>query len=98
MKVEENAQRRLEEVTTRLSQCDGTGGAVNEFRTELIFKGGGLFAHSRLTNSTFLCHSGETPFLNYSNEHLHCIEFVHGDLRIPLRNGSCARNSNAAAS
>jgi len=66
---------------------------LNEFGAELIFKGGNLFAHSRLTDSTFLCDSGEAPFFNYSNEHLHCIEFVHGDLRIPLRNGFCAQES-----
>ena len=68
---------------------------MNKFGAELIFKGGDLFADGRLTNSTFLCDSGEAPFFNYSDEHLHCIQFVHTSLRIPLWNGCYARNSDS---
>ncbi len=60
---------------------------MNEFGADLIFKGGDLFADSGLTNPAFLCDSGEAPFFNYSDEHLHCIEFVHSGLHIPLWNG-----------
>src|SRR3984893_3114244 len=91
-KVVENAQRRVVKFAACLSQCDGTRGAVNEFGAEFIFKGGDLFAHSRLTNSTFLCDSGEAPFFNYSDEHLHCIEFVHSILYSPLWKGFQARS------
>jgi hypothetical protein len=48
-----------------------------------------------LTNSTFLCDSGEAPFFNYSDEHLHGIEFVHSSLRIPLGNGCYARKNDS---
>src|SRR5260370_23431510 len=97
-KVVENAQSRLVKVATSLSQCNGARGAVNQFGDELIFKGGDLLADGRLTNSTFLCDSGEAPFFNYSDEHLHCIEFVHTSLRIPLWNRCYARNSDSPAS
>jgi hypothetical protein len=50
---------------------------VNQFGAELIFKGGDLFADGRLTDSTFFRDSGEAAFFRYSDEHLHCIEFVH---------------------
>jgi hypothetical protein len=33
--------------------------------------------NSRLTNSTFFRDSGEAPLFDYSDEHLHRIEFVH---------------------
>jgi hypothetical protein len=71
---------------------------VNQFGAELIFKGGDLLADARSTNSTFLCDSREASFFNYSDEHLHCIEFVHTDLRIPLWNGCYARNSDSCSS
>ena len=71
---------------------------MNQFGAELIFKGGDLFADGRLTNSTFLCDSGEAPFFNHSDEHLHCIEFVHTSLPIPLWNGFYARNNDSSAS
>ena len=91
-KVVDNAQSRLVKVATCLSQWNRTRGAVNKFRAELIFKSGDLLADGRLTNSTFLCDSGEAPFFNDSDEHLHCVEFVHTSLPIPLRNGFYARN------
>jgi hypothetical protein len=50
---------------------------VNEFGAEIIFKRRDLFADGRLPNATFLGHSGETPFFNDPDEHLHCIKFVH---------------------
>ena len=50
---------------------------MNKFRAELIFKGGDLLADGGLTNSAFLCDRREAPFLNYADEHLHCVEFVH---------------------
>ena len=56
---------------------------MNQLGAELIFKGGDLFADGRLTNSTFLCDSGEAPFFNYPHENLHCIEFVHDTLPVP---------------
>ena len=70
---------------------------MNKLGAELMFKGGDLFAHSRLTNSTLLCDSGEAPFFNYSDEHLHCIEFVHKASVIPLWNGFQARNNDSSA-
>jgi hypothetical protein len=73
----EDAQSRLVKVSTCLSHCRRTRGAVNQLGAEFIFKGGDLFADGRLTNSTFLCDSGEAPFFNYPHEDLHCIEFVH---------------------
>jgi len=90
--VVENAHRRVVKFAACLSQCDGTRGAMNEFGAEVIFKGGDLFAHSGLTNPAFLRDSGETPFFNYSYEYLHCIEFVHSILHIPLWNGFQARS------
>ena len=66
--VVENAQGRLVKVATCLSQCNGTRGAVNKLGAEFIFKGAHLFADGSLTNSTFLCDSGEAPFFNYSDE------------------------------
>jgi hypothetical protein len=59
---------------------------VNQFCAEFVFKGGDLLADGRLTDSTFLCDSGEAPFFNHSDENLHCIESIHTDLRIPLWN------------
>src|ERR1700731_4132183 len=85
-KVVDNSQSRIVKVATCLSQCNGTRGAVNELSAELILKGGDLFADGRLTNSTFLCDSGEAPFFSYADENLHCIEFVHDTLPVPLRN------------
>src|SRR6266403_4016340 len=82
--VVENAQSRLVKVATWISQCNRARGAVNKFCAELIFKGGDLLADGRLTNSTFLCDSRETPFFNYSDEYRHCIDFVHTSLRTPL--------------
>src|SRR5712675_2917791 len=79
-KVVDNVQSRLVKVATCLSQCNGTRGAVNKFGAELIFEVGDLFADRRLTNSTLLGDSGEAPFFNHSDEHLHCIEFVHSSL------------------
>src|SRR5260370_1144320 len=76
-KVVENAQSRFVKVATWLSQCNGARGAVNQFGAELIFESGDLLADGGLTNSTFLCDSGEAPFFNYADEHLHCIESVH---------------------
>jgi hypothetical protein len=73
----ENAQSRLVKVGTWISQCNGARGAVNQFCAELIFKSGDLLADGRLTDSTFLCDRREAPLFNYSDEHLHCIEFVH---------------------
>ena len=32
---------------------------MNKFSAKLIFKGGDLFAHGRLTDSALLCDSGE---------------------------------------
>src|SRR5207249_5537936 len=96
--VVENAQSRLVKVATWISQCNGARGAVNQFCAELVFKGGDLLADGRLTNSTFLCDRGEAPFFNHSDENLHCIEFIHTDLRIPLWNGCYARNSDSPAS
>src|ERR1700722_19668395 len=58
--------------------------AVNQLGPELILEGGDLFADGRLTDSPFLRDRGEAPFLNYSNENLHCIEFVHDTPPIPL--------------
>jgi 3-oxoacyl-[acyl-carrier protein] reductase len=66
---------------------------VNEFRAELILKGGDLLAHGRLTDSAFLCDSGEAPFFNYADEHLHRIESVHMNLPILLWNGCHASNT-----
>src|SRR6202049_1194458 len=86
-KVVDNSQSRIVKVATGLSQCNGTRGAVNELSAELILKGGDLFADGRLTNSTFLCDSGEAPFFYHSDENLHCIESIHTDVRIPLWNG-----------
>ena len=93
----EDVQCRVVKVATCLSQCNGTRGAVNEFSAEFILKGRDLFADGGLTNSTFLGDRGETPFFNDSDEHLHCIQFVHTSLPIPLWNGCYARNSDSSA-
>src|SRR5260370_25441487 len=85
--VVENAQSRLVKVATWISQCNGARGAVNKFCAELIFKSRDLLADGRLTDSTFLCDSREAPFLDYSDENLQCIEFVHTGLHTPLWNG-----------
>src|SRR6266403_1000192 len=97
-KVVENAQSRLVKVATCFSQGNRTRAAVKKFGAELIFKGGDLFADSRLADSTFLRDSGEAAFFNYPDEHVHCIESVHTSLRIPLWNGLSARNSDSSAS
>src|ERR1700760_833201 len=72
LKVAENVHCRLVKVSPRVSHGDGTRGAVNQFGAKLIFKAGDLFADSWLSNSTFLCHSGEASFFNDPDEHLHC--------------------------
>jgi hypothetical protein len=54
---------------------------------KLICKSGDLFADGRLTNPAFLCNRGEVPLFNYADEHLHCVEFGHVTLFIPLWNG-----------
>src|SRR5260370_18385041 len=95
--VVEDVERRIVKVGARLSQCNGTRGAVNEFSTEFILKGRDLFADSWLTNSSFLGDRGEIPFFNDSDEHVHCIQFVHTSLPIPLWNGCYARNSDSSA-
>src|ERR1700730_1162355 len=95
--VIEDVQCRLVKVATCLSECNRTRGAVNEFSAEFILKGRDLFADGGLTNSTFLGDRGETPFFNDSDEHLHCIQFVHTSLPIPLWNGCYARNSDSSA-
>src|ERR1700693_2315043 len=77
LEVIENTQRRLVKNATCLSQCNRPRGATNQFCAEFIFKGGDLFADGRLTNSTFFRDSGETPFFNYTYEHLHSIQSVH---------------------
>ena len=70
---------------------------MNELGTELILKGGDLLAHGRLTDSAFLCDSGEAPFFNYADEHLHRIEFIHMNLPILLWNGCYPSNNDSTA-
>jgi hypothetical protein len=60
---------------------------VDQVGAELIFECGDLFADGRLTNSTFFRDREKAPFFNYSDEYLHCTEFVHASLCIPLWNG-----------
>src|SRR5260370_20580347 len=95
--VVEDVERRIVKVGARLSQCNGTRGAVNEFSTEFILKGRDLFADSWLTNSTFLGDRGETPFFNDSDDHVHCVQLVNTNLPIPLWNGCYARHSDSSA-
>jgi len=51
-----------------------------------------------LTDPTFFRDSGEAPFLDHSNEHLHGIEFVQISLPIPQWNGFYARSSDSFVS
>jgi hypothetical protein len=66
---------------------------VNKLGAEIFFEGGDLFADRGLTNSTFSRDSGKVPFFDYSDEHLHRIQFVHDSLPptqpkcIPVWNG-----------
>jgi hypothetical protein len=60
---------------------------MNQFGAELVFEGGDLFADGRLTDATFFRDSRKAPFFDYPDEHLHCVEFVHTNLPIPLWNG-----------
>ena len=70
---------------------------MNEFGAELTLKGGDLLAHGRLTDSAFLCDSGEAPFFNDADEHMHRIESVHMNLPILLWNGRYASNNDSKA-
>jgi hypothetical protein len=70
---------------------------VDQFGAEFILEGRDLLADCRLTDSAFLCDSGEAPFFNDSDERLHCIEFVHTNPHILLWNGCYARNNDSAA-
>ncbi len=57
---------------------------MNQLGAEFVLEHGDLFSDGRLTNSTFLCDSGEAPSFNYPHENLQCIEFVHDTRTIPL--------------
>src|ERR1700749_3953368 len=85
--VLQNAQRGLVKVAACLGQRYGTGGAVHQLGTELIFQGGDLFAHRRLSDTAFFRNGREAPFFDDPDEYLHCIELVHRAPRIPLWNG-----------
>ncbi len=60
---------------------------MNQLGAKLVFEGGDLFADGRLTDATFFRDSREATLFDHPDEHLHCVEFVHTNLPIPLWNG-----------
>ena len=49
---------------------------MNQLGSELILKSGDLFAHRRLTDSTFLCNSREAPFFGYTERVKRSVAFT----------------------